>query len=59
MKELWLAAWERLYEHALERGDSDEVARQFADEHADNALRESLYDRADMERKRRREEGSK
>ncbi len=59
MKELWLAEWERLFEFALERGDSDEVARQFADDHADNALRESLSDRADLERKRRREEGMK
>lgn len=56
-KELWFREFERLYSEKLDAGIPDRLAYGQAGNEAHGALAERLADRADRERKRRKEEG--
>lgn len=56
-KDLWFAEMERDLAERLDRGEDFDSAYEAAGEGAYDSARDKLLDKADIERKRRREDG--
>ena len=56
-KDMWMDEMERIMGELIDQGMPEDEAYEKASERAGGALQERLADWADMERKRRREEG--
>ena len=54
-KEMFIDAWEKLYQGALDDGLPEKMAEQIANEGAYGLMRENLADMTDIERLRRKE----
>lgn len=55
-KEMWIAAWDEIFDKLLEDGYSEHIAQLMADARASDLVRDRFADHADYLRKRAKEE---
>lgn len=55
MEEIWLGAWDALYEDTLDNGASEQEARKWADDHADDEAASALGDLIDYGRRQQKD----
>lgn len=55
MKDLYIDAWQEIYDYWLEKGLTEEQAEKAANDGAYDAMREKIADMIDSERQRRKD----